>query len=46
MKKQKFSERRPSKTKFAAEISRKIIIKSISFANKKEDFSAAKTPHS
>ena len=39
-------ERRPSNIKFAAEISRKIIIKSICFGKKKQDFSAAKTPHS
>ena len=38
--------RRPSKIKFAAEILRKNIIKSIFFVKKKQDFSAAKTPHS
>ena len=43
--KQKFLERRPSKIKFATKISRKNIIKLIFFV-KKQDFSAAKTPHS
>ena len=41
-----FLERRPSKIKFAAEISRKNIIKTIFFIKKKQNFSAAKTPHS
>ena len=45
-KKPKFLERRSSKIKFAAEILRKNIIKSIFFVKKKQDFSAAKTPHS
>ena len=44
---QKFLKQRPSKIKIAAKISRKIIIKSIFFVKKKkQDFSAAKTPHS
>ena len=42
----KFLELRPSKIKFTAEISLKNIIKSIFFVKKKQDFSAAKTPHS
>ena len=42
----KVLERRPSKIKFAAKISRKNIIKSISFVKKDQDFSVAKTPHS
>ena len=46
MKKAKFLERRTSKIKFAAVISRKNIIKSIFFVKKKQDFLAAKTPHS
>ena len=45
-KSKKVLERRPSKIKFAAEISRKSIIKSISFVKKEQDFSAAKTSYS
>ena len=46
MKKAKISWAATPQIKFATEISRKNIIKLIFFAKKKEDFSAAKTPHS